>query len=67
MIKYVDMIAVILLIVGGLNWGLFAFFDFNIVSFIFSNAMLAKGVYGLVAASALWKAYRWCGHKCGLG
>ncbi len=45
-----------LIIVGGLNWGLYAF-DFNLVNFILGSVpMLEKAVYVLVAASAVFQA-----------
>jgi uncharacterized membrane protein YuzA (DUF378 family) len=49
-----DMIAAILVIVGGLNWGLVAL-NFNLVSFLFGSwAWLETTVYALVGLSALW-------------
>lgn len=45
-----------LLIVGGLNWGLVGLFDFDLVAKIFGyDTLLAKLVYVLVGASALWQ------------
>ena len=54
--RIVNIIAYILVIVGALNWGLFGFFDFNLVSTIFSGArtMGSVLVYSLIALSALW-------------
>ena len=54
--RIVNIIAYILVIVGALNWGLFGFFDFNLVSTIFSGArtMGSVLVYTLIALSALW-------------
>ena len=53
----VEMIAAILLIIGGINWGLYAF-DLNLVSLIFGPiAILEKAVYVLVAISAIFVAY----------
>tara|TARA_R110000868_G_scaffold362686_2_gene624889 strand:- start:4753 stop:4938 length:186 start_codon:yes stop_codon:yes gene_type:complete len=51
--KIINLIALILVIVGGLNWLLFAF-DFNLVHAIFGATILAKIVYVLVGLSALW-------------
>ena len=46
-------IAFVLVVIGGLNWGLVAF-NFNLVDTIFGvGTMLAKIVYGLVGLSAL--------------
>ncbi len=51
-----DMIALILSIIGSLNWGLVALFKFDLVAWIFGGqtAMLARLVYALVALAGLW-------------
>jgi uncharacterized membrane protein YuzA (DUF378 family) len=50
-----DWIAQILLIVGGLNWGLVGLFDFDLVATLFGQgSMLSRIVYVLVGLSALW-------------
>lgn len=47
-------LAMILVIVGGLNWGLVGFLDFNLVDAIFgSGSLLSRTVYALVGASAV--------------
>lgn len=47
-------IALILLIVGGLNWGLVGLFNFDLVAFIFGGgSLLTRAVYIIVAVSAL--------------
>lgn len=53
---FFNVISYILVIVGGLNWGLFGIFDFNLVSWIFGGARSAGSitVYVLVALAALW-------------
>ncbi len=51
-----DKIALALLIIGGLNWGLVGIFEFDLVSWLFggTDAILSRAVYILVAISALW-------------
>ena len=50
-----DWIAFILVIIGGLNWGLVGFFNFDLVAMIFgSMTMIARIVYDLVGLSALY-------------
>lgn len=51
-----DKLALILLIVGGINWGLVGIFDLDLVAFVFGGAgtVLARAVYILVAISAVW-------------
>ena len=51
-----DIIALILVIIGGLNWGL-AVFDYNLVSAIFGIGTVAKVIYGLVGLAALYLIY----------
>jgi len=48
-------IALILLIVGGLNWGLVGLFDFDLVAAIFGMmSALSRVVYILVGLSAIY-------------
>ncbi len=56
--KFLDVLAATLLVVGGLNWGLWAAFEFDLVAAIFggSTTILAKAVYGLVGLSAIYQA-----------
>lgn len=51
-----DRIALILLIIGGLNWGLVGFFEFDFIALLFggSGTALSRIVYILVAISAIW-------------
>ncbi len=54
--RLVNTITLILLIVGGLNWGLVGLFDFDLVAAIFGDMTpLSRIVYTLVGASALWQ------------
>lgn len=51
-----DIIALILAIVGSINWGLVSLFRFDLVAWLFGGqtAMLSRLVYGLVALAGLW-------------
>jgi uncharacterized protein len=54
--KLMNVVTLILLIVGGLNWGLAGLFSFDLVAAIFgSGSALARLVYILVGLSALWQ------------
>ena len=54
----IDWIAMVLLIVGGINWGLVGLFDLDLVAAIFGDMSLgSRLVYILVGASALWCLY----------
>ena len=53
--KIVDKIALALIIIGAINWGLIAVFNFNLVAAIFGYmTLLARIIYGLVGLSGLW-------------
>ena len=54
----VDLIALILVIVGGLNWGLVGLFKFDLVATIFgTGSALARIVYIVVGLSAVYMIY----------
>lgn len=54
--RVVNTITLILLIVGGLNWGFVGLFGFDLVAALFGEmSMLSRIVYTLVGASALWQ------------
>lgn len=66
--KIIDAIAWIILIVGGLNWGLVGAFDVDLVAKIFGAGTLwARVVYMVVGLSAVYQIIqcrcmcsRWC-------
>ncbi len=62
MAKYIEYVAAILLIVGGLNWGLVGLADFNLVTTLFGVGMLTKVVYILVGASAVYEIFNYFKH-----
>jgi len=50
-------VALVLLIVGGLNWGLIGAFHFDLVAALFGDmSMLSRAVYILVGLSAIYVA-----------
>ena len=52
-----DWITVILVIVGGLNWGLVGIFKFDLVAAIFGEmGIISRIVYTLVGLSAIYLA-----------
>ncbi|MEW6411307.1 MAG: DUF378 domain-containing protein [Candidatus Zixiibacteriota bacterium] len=58
--KSMDVIVAVLLVVGGLNWGLVGILKFDLVATIFgSGSLLANIVYSLVGISALYQAMQW--------
>ena len=53
--KVIDIIALILVIVGAINWGLIGLFNFNLVESIFGGFNgLVRVIYSLVGIAGLW-------------
>lgn len=69
--KFLDILFCILLVVGGLNWGLVGIADYNLVEALFGAAtMTTKVIYDLVGLAAIYKIFqcrcihdRWCTRK----
>lgn len=51
-----DTTAMILSIIGAINWGLVSLFQFDLVAWVFGGqtAFLSRLVYGLVGLAGLW-------------
>lgn len=51
-----DCLSLILLIIGGINWGLIGIFKFDLVAWIFGGqgAVISRIIYTLVGLAALW-------------
>lgn len=54
--KMMDKIALFLLLIGGLNWGLVGLFGFDLVAWVCggSNSIVSRIIYVVVALAALW-------------
>lgn len=57
--KNLDIIAAILLVVGGLNWGLVGSANFDLVEMLFGGSFLGSIVYILVGLSAVYQIFQW--------
>jgi len=56
-LNIIDFVALILLIIGGLNWGLVGLFGFDLVATLFGTAsVMSSIVYVLVGLSAIYMA-----------
>ena len=54
--KIIDRIALLLVIVGALNWGLLGLFQFDLVAWIFGGhaALFSRIIYTVIAVCGLW-------------
>lgn len=62
--KKIDVFVLILLIVGGINWGFWGVVDFNIIDYIFGRLWIDKVIYFLVGVSAFYALFRWKSFCC---
>lgn len=54
--KALNLITLLLVIIGGVNWGLVGLFDFNLVAALFGeDSALSRVVYTLVGLSAVYQ------------
>ena len=54
--KIIDKLALVLVIVGALNWGSVGLFGFDCVAFLFGGQMgtVSRIIYSLVGIAGLW-------------
>lgn len=54
-----DIIALILVIIGAINWGLIGFFRFDLVAAIFGGqlATFSRVIYAIVGLAGIWGIY----------
>jgi uncharacterized protein len=55
--KWIHMVAFVLVVVGGVNWGLFGLFNLDLVEVLFSGVpTVAEIIYVLIGAAAVYLA-----------
>lgn len=67
--KKLDVIVAILLVIGGINWGLVGLARFDLVAAVFGEgSAISNAVYGVVGAAALYQliGLRWIQRRWGV-
>ena len=57
--KKIDIFVLILLIIGGINWGFWGVVDFNIIDYVFGTIWIDKVIYFLVGISGIYVLFTW--------
>lgn len=54
--KFLNVLALLLIIVGAINWGLWGFFQFDLVAYLFNGntTWLSRLVYGIIGLAGVW-------------
>ncbi|MCH9625570.1 MAG: hypothetical protein S4CHLAM123_07460 [Chlamydiales bacterium] len=57
--RVIHWIALLLVIIGALNWGMVGFFQVNVINAIFggSSAAISRIIYALVGLAGIWCIY----------
>ena len=55
-VTHMDTLALILSIIGSLNWGLIGIFQFDLVAWLFGgqDAVISRIIYAIVGLAGLW-------------
>jgi uncharacterized membrane protein YuzA (DUF378 family) len=53
--RILDVLAAVLVVIGGLNWGLIGVADLNLVQAIFGDHILTRIIYILVGLAAVYQ------------
>lgn len=53
--NWIDVTALVLVVVGAINWGLVGFFDYDLVAALFGDmSAVSRTVYGLVGLAGIY-------------
>jgi len=54
--NFINVLAYILVLVGAINWGLWGFFQFDLVAWLFggNTTMLSRLIYAVVGLAGVW-------------
>ena len=59
-----NILALILMILGALNWGLVGIFDYNLIASVFGQgSIVTRVLYILVGLSAIWGVVMLCNRR----
>ena len=66
--KCLSVIAFLLVIIGALNWGLWGFFQFDVVAWLFNGntTWMSRFIYAIIGLSGVWnlRLIHNCKHFC---
>lgn len=69
--KVLNLIALLLVVIGALNWGLWGFFQFDLVAWLFggNTTIVSRIIYAIVGLAGVWSLglFGRCKEVCGCG
>jgi uncharacterized protein len=62
--KTFELVAMILLLIGGINWGLVGAFNYNVITTLLGDgSTMTRAVYAIVGLCALYEAFQFMKKK----
>ena len=58
-IKRIDVIAVVLILLGALNWGLVGLFRVDLVAAVFGTTLLSTVLYVMIGLAGVFEVVQW--------
>jgi hypothetical protein len=66
--KFISILAFLLVIIGALNWGLWGFFQFDLIAWLFNGntSWMSRFIYAIIGLAGLWslRCLPRCKHIC---
>ncbi len=59
MMKKIDCLVAVMVVIGGINWGLVGFFDFNLIQYLFGRTWVDRVIYVIIGIAALYQGFGW--------
>ena len=59
--KKLDILVLILLVIGGINWGLWGILDFNIIEYFFKEEWIRRVLYFIIGVAGIYVVFSWKG------
>ncbi len=64
MMKHIELLATILMMIGGINWGLVGAFNYNLVTSLLGDGTATRVIYGLVGLAAAYHVLQFMKARC---
>ncbi len=56
-VNWFDWTALVVMVIGGLNWGLVGFFSFNLITAIFGAGTFSAVLFAIIGLASLYSIY----------
>ncbi len=57
--KKIEILAMVLLIIGGINWGIWSIFTFNVIDYVFGKVWIDRVLYFFMGVAGIYALFTW--------